>query len=825
MQCARACVCIHVSVHVSVHVCATLNSCDLNLIETYLVMMSVMSNVSCFNFPTCDSLITIHLLTLNIPPFSLSSLSPFSLSPSDHLLPEEGWTDDNPASCFKTCHCCIPFTRTNSRSSEDIYSDTNRPAKTYHHHRRPGHRRTHSLPKDIEINYQGHPHPCGHVESSITNIYMTCSCKNSPFTPSAPSPFPTTAVWPSTLVPTSTTTTNTISYTNTLARSPVHTAPVSSPDTSAKSPFYTVAVSSSDNSARSPFHTVPVSSPDTSARSPFYTFTASSPTHSCMSTPITTSVTSSYGRQDYPYVLPSASLTSEFDEDGGSSESQLSGELSGARCRHSSYSQGSLNILTSTPLSQSPPQLDNHTAEISGERVNPEGSPVVEGLSSDSNITDDGRGDREMKNETVDMMHNFGCQLFNTPPYNLVQRFYNSNTREAIILIIATFLLYNGLRCVLQTMCEDGGFRKVFTKSESTLNECLRRVAMLFLRILTVVIAPLCFCVHISPIASKPRIPRTGFSQEAAIQRMMSVHRSFSPHYEVSFIQAQPSSVFQMSETMMKRHINSIWLSLVCSLFFAALFSFVGGTKLSAKGFTEGGVCQFLTASIVHLPLVDDVHLLMVLDIILMLCVLISIYLLKDFYYYENRIAVFAVAVGGEGERLYQEIRRRWTILDWYSYITAAAISVGTFALASVKKTIIPDPTTRLQPEHLLNWFFWISILTLLSCLGLSPNRLVKKTSLPAFVLVAFFLKAVNLNIDAIPPESLVVFFLIGGSVLVVSLLLSLSACHYHHWQHTQNRGSLGLFLLSLSLMALLPAAVVGALYRETVHLAAFVQW
>ena len=537
--------------------------------------------------------------------------------------------------------------------------------------------------------------------------------------------------------------------------------------------------------------------------------------------------------------------SSEVSQDVGVSE-----KLAGTRRRHSSYSQEtvkkelarqthSLNVITDsagrsphTLLSPSEPsahqQLASSEIKSSPEGVNDPNPLVAKELNSPSIINDDGRTGSQARNsdQSVDIMHEFGCRLFDTAPYNLVQRLYNSSTREAIILILATFFLYNGFRCVLQTMCEDGGFRKVFTSSESAMGESLRRVAILLLRIMTVVISPLCFCVHISRIASKPHIPRTTFSEEVAIQRMMRVHRSFSPHYEVRFIQAEPQKVFEMSETMTKRHINSIWLSLVCSLLFAALLSYIGGTKLSSRGFTEGGACQLMTASIIHLPLMEtDIHPLMILDLLLMLSVLIANYMLKDFYYYENRIATFAVTVGGEGEKLYHEIRQRWSILDWYSYAVPIAISVGIFALSSVKKTIIPDLTTRLQPEDLLNWFFWISVLTVVSCLGLSPNRLVKKTSLPAYLLIAFLLRVVNLNIDAIPPESLVIYFLIGASVMAMSLLWSVSSCHYHHWQHTQNRESLALFLFSLSLMALLPTTVMGALYRETVHLAAFVEW
>ena len=425
----------------------------------------------------------------------------------------------------------------------------------------------------------------------------------------------------------------------------------------------------------------------------------------------------------------------------------------------------------------------------------------------------------------MDVMQEFGRQLFDTPPYNLVRRFYNIKTREVIILILASFFLYNGLRCILQTMCEDGGFHKVFTNADTTLEEATRRIAIFYIRMLTVVISPLCFCIHISAIASKPTIPKTSFSEEAAIQRMMVVHRKFSPHYEVKFIQNKPQSVFKISEVMTKRHISSIWLSILNSLLKPTLVSYIGGVTLVCKNFTEGGVCKFFTVSIIHVPVLDlNVHLLMVLDLLLALGVVMCIHMLKDYYYYENRIAVFAVTAGGEAKKLYQEIRRRWVRLDCYCYVTAVAIVIVSYLLASVDRTIIPDPSSPLQPEDLLNWFFWISVLSVVDILGMSPNRLVKKTSIPAYLLVVILFNVVNLRVDAIPPESLVLYFLVGTSCLVINLLLSLCSCHYYHFRHTRSTASLFFLVLSLALLLLLPLANIGVLYREIVHLAAFVR-
>lgn len=492
----------------------------------------------------------------------------------------------------------------------------------------------------------------------------------------------------------------------------------------------------------------------------------------------------------------------------------------------SSSSNNTDDALTTT--SQTPSEISPHSPFPPGSHTGAERITNHSNLLQQQTNREISHSEEEevLKSKPTDALQEFGRRLFDTAPYNLVQKFYNGTSREIIILVLATFFLYNGLRCVLQTMCEDGGFTKISVRSESTPGEVVRRLTLLSLRVLTVVVTPLCCCLHIGSIASKPWIPRTTFTPEAAVERMMRVHRNFSPHYEVKFIQAEPRRVYQTSETMTKRHINSIWMSIVYVVLFAALLSYIGGVKLVARKFTEAGVCQIVTASLVHVPLLeDDIHILMVLDLFLMFAVLISVNMLKDYYYYENRIAVFAVTVGGEAEQLYREIRRRWVVLDWYSYLAAIAISCGTCVLASVDQTLVPDPPMKLHPEHLLNWCFWISVLSVLPCLGLSSNRLVKKTSLPAFLLIAFLLRVVNVNIDAIPPESLEVFYLLGGAVMVLCLLQSLSVCHYHHYQNKRKTSSLVHFLVCLALMLILSLSVIGAIYRETVHLARFVQW
>ena len=432
------------------------------------------------------------------------------------------------------------------------------------------------------------------------------------------------------------------------------------------------------------------------------------------------------------------------------------------------------------------------------------------------------------KNETSegrDIMQEFGRRLFDTPPYNLMQRFYNSSTREVIILLFASFFMYNGLRAILQTICESGGLRAIFIDMDAALVEATRRFVIFLLRILNVVISPLCVAMHISAIAAKPRIPKTTFKEAEAIGRMFRVHRRFSPHYEVQFLQTQAKSIFRMSEVMTKRHINSIWMSVVNALLFIFLLIYLGVVKFTTKEVMKAGVCQFLVTT-VYLPVLqENVHGLVLLDSALTLLVVLSTFTLKDYYYYENRIAIFSVTVGGEAEKLYREIRRRWLLLDLSCYLTAGGLIGIALTLASLQRTIIPDPTSPLQPKDLLNWVFWTSVIAVVSFLGKSSNRLVKKASLVAYLLVVLLIGSVNLQIETIPPETINVFFVIFLFNLILNFLLSLCSCHLHHYNCTESWKSLLLLLLSISLILLLPLAVLWIIYREVVHLAAFVQW
>ena len=429
------------------------------------------------------------------------------------------------------------------------------------------------------------------------------------------------------------------------------------------------------------------------------------------------------------------------------------------------------------------------------------------------------------KNEE-DVMQEFGRRLFDTPAYNIVRSVYSRKWREVIILLYASFFIYNGMRAILQTICEDGGFRAIFFKNDAALAEALRRLVIFLLRILTIVVSPLCLVVHISKIAAKPRIRKISFSKLQAMNRMVAVHRSFSPHYEVQFIQSRPESVFHMSEIMVKRHIHSIWMSIINCLLFTCLLAYLGGVKFCTQKVANAGVCQFLTVTTIRLPLFkDDLHILVLLDCATSLGVLLSINIFKDYYYYENRVAMYCMTLGGEAKEVYQHLRRRWLIVDLYCYFTAGALFVIALTLVSLQKTIIPDPTSPLQAKDLLNWFFWISVLSVVSFLGNSSNRLVKETSLVAYVIAAFITNTVNLRIETIPPETINVFFVVTLFNLVINLLLSQCHCQLHHYRVTSSHTSLSLFLLSLSLILLLPVTVLWTIYHEVVHLAAFVQW
>ena len=663
------------------------------------------------------------------------------------------WTNDA-AQCFKPCHSCVPLPQPDLKSSDDMHIRRN---PLSNQDRR--HRRSHSLPKNIQIlpRCQCNSHTCN-TASSVTNIYhMSCCCSNSSFTPTIASPSTQCSCH---------------------HRLPTHSSDTEDHHTRADSMQNSDSEEETfDSNPQTQEvlcdHYKPHSSVGPRNRFTSYPCYSTTPTHS-------------HGKS-LSYTHSSSSRATNVKTP---SNSQLS---------HADVSPAVNTGLNPTET------REQHAVE----------SQDVGGT----------RGVAEVA-KRVDVMQRFGQQLFDTPPYNLVQSLYNSKSREWIILTLAFFFLYNGLRFILQSMCEDGGFHKVFTSADTTLVETTQRVAMLCLRILSGVISPLCLCVHVSAIAAKPRIPETSFSEEEAIKRMLSVHRKFSPHYEVRLIQSQPQSVFQMSENITKRHINSIWMSILHSILFLALLVYTGGFKIAMQGVTEGGVCKFLSMSEIHMPLLNrNIDILLVLDLLLTLGVLILVYTMKDYYYYENRISIFAITVGGEAEKFYKEIRRRWILLDLYCYFTAGTIMIASFAFASVKRTILPDPLSPLKPEDLLNWCFWVSGLTVVSFLGNSSNRLVKKTSFAAYILVVILSNVVNLRIDAVPHETFVIFIHLCLCNLVINLMLSLFNCHFNHWRISHSRTSLFFLLLSLSLLLLLPLSIAITLSREVVHLAAFVEW
>ena len=430
--------------------------------------------------------------------------------------------------------------------------------------------------------------------------------------------------------------------------------------------------------------------------------------------------------------------------------------------------------------------------------------------------------------QKVDVMRDFGLQLFNCRPYDFVHRLYNNScSREFVILASAAFFLYIGLRVILQSMCEDGGFHAIFFDSNETLVEVLRRTVIFSIRLLTVVVSPLCLVKHISVISAKPRVPETNLTHDEAISQMMKIHRRFSPHYEVKVLEQKPASVFEMSEKMTKRHINSVWMSALYSILFSSLLWYLGGVNMYTKKVTGAGICQFLIVSVIPVPFLDvDVHVLVVLDLLLSLGVLMCINILKDFYYYENRIAVYSATAGGKAEKLYKEIRRRWIGIDMYIYLMAIGLMLMSLTLSFLQRTIIPDlPSSSLQQEDFHNWFFWILVLAVYSFLGKSSKRLVKKASVLVYIIAVVVTSMVDLRIDTIPPETLDVFLFLTLVDLVLNLLLSLCSCHFHHFQCTRQKASLALFLLSVSLAFLLVLFVLWTIYREASHLATFVAW
>ena len=406
-------------------------------------------------------------------------------------------------------------------------------------------------------------------------------------------------------------------------------------------------------------------------------------------------------------------------------------------------------------------------------------------------------------------------------------RYYNHRVKETVTVIFVIFFLYQGLAAVLMTMCENGGFHTVFRNQDNRYNELVHRLLMFALRMLVRVIMPLCCTVQLPTIASKPLIPATGFTRKEALQKTLKVHNCFTSQEELMEVRDNLPAMFRLTEEMIKRRIKTMWISLLHPALFIILLLYLGPFFVCEANTMKGGVCNFLSSTIVTLPIVNvNFHFIVLFESFSILIILLLIGVTMDCYAYENRIATFAIIIGGKlGAEVYNQIRTRWAVMDRYCCLMPLVLFTITLFSISTGRTFTPKPIYALEAADLTNWYFWVYVLTILVLLGTSSNRMAKCACLCSYLASIVFIYTVRVETVHIPFGTIMVLLFTTLSAMVFNLLYSLCQCHYNHLHQTKQLVSCGFFVFCVVGMCILFLSLVITVYREVIHFARFVIW
>lgn len=423
-----------------------------------------------------------------------------------------------------------------------------------------------------------------------------------------------------------------------------------------------------------------------------------------------------------------------------------------------------------------------------------------------------------------DALSNFGDSLFDVMPYSLFRRYYRHEVKETVAIVLVVFFLYQGLAVVLMTICENGGFHTVFRCKDNCYDELVHRLVVFALKMLLRVITPLFCTFHLPTLASKPQIPATGFTMEEATQRLLRVHDVFTSEEELMEVRERLPQVFKLTGEMIKRRIKMMWISLLHPALFIILLLYLGPFFVCEANTMNGGVCSFLNSTIVTIPVINrNFHFMILLESFSIFIILLLIGVTKDCYSYENRIATFAIIVGGKGKDVYDQIRRRWVLMDSFCYFMPLVLFTITLFSISTGRTFTPKPAHALEAGELTNWYFWICILTILVLLGTSANRTAKRACICSYIISVAFIYAIRVETVHISFGSIIVLIFAFLSALVFNFIYSLCNCHYHHLLQTKSVASLGFLLFCVLCMCVLLLSLVTTIYREMVHFARFV--
>ena len=432
--------------------------------------------------------------------------------------------------------------------------------------------------------------------------------------------------------------------------------------------------------------------------------------------------------------------------------------------------------------------------------------------------------------EEKDELHLLGARLFDVFPYSFIRKNYKGYRKEMVWYFVLILFIYQAMAAALMCICEDGGLRAVFhSGDQNRYPEIVIRFLKFTLKMMFRVVIPLCCTVHLPILATAPKIPKLKLSADKTREALMKIHEKFSSAEEVTTLRGcrEIQVLVTKSEEMAKRFIRSTWITIASSFLLVFFLVYLGAFYVCEQNTMKGGMCNFLAATIIKLPFLDiNFHFLITTESLTVLLNAIIFGVVGDCYSYENRIATYAVSIGGEAKNLFHEIRQRWVLMDHLvcatpfimAAILALSITTGRPFLSS------PDPVYTIQDSDLADWYFWILVLTAIFFLGTSSDRMMKQACVGCCLIAAGLLFAVHVESSHIPYGSIMVLLYTIISAYFLNLLYSLYRCHHSN----APGGSCSLTFPSLSillLMALLAVSLTTIICREINHFSLLVSW
>lgn len=428
------------------------------------------------------------------------------------------------------------------------------------------------------------------------------------------------------------------------------------------------------------------------------------------------------------------------------------------------------------------------------------------------------------QNRQDDELDQLGRRLFDVFPYYFIKRHYGGLKKEILRSFLVIFFIYQALSAGLMTICEDGGVRAIFHSGEvNHYPEVINRLLKFSLRIIARVVLPLCCSLQLPVLATTPAIPEANFSKEDAIRGLMRIHKQFSSEDEIMLLRNTPNMVISMSEEMAKRRIRSMWITITHSFLLIFLLLYLGALYVCEQNTMRGGVCSFLSVTIFHVPFLGvNFHLMIAMESLTILINFLIIGAVGDCYNYENRIATYAVIIGGKARKLFQEIRRRWVVMD--RLVCAMALTMAAILALSIStgRPFVSTPIQAVQASDLVNWYFWIIVLTVLMFLGNSSNRMAKSACIGGYVIAAVLIFTVEVETSHIPYGSIMVLVYTLTSAYILNHLYCLGRCYY---SNTSSCTGWFPFASIVFLIFLLSASLFITIYREVSLFSLFVTW